>query len=309
MPPRFPIVRPVVQLYRAAATLRMRPRSRGNFVQECNYVYAEAHGLGLVMDVFAPESGGNGLGILDIVSGGWFSDRVMLNEHIGLGIYDTFCARGYTVFAVSPGSITKFTGFQMVQHIHEALRYVKTHADEWGVAPERLGLMGASAGGHLAALAALEPRRARHTTRDPYRRVGSEVAAAALFFPPTDLLDYGGRLFEFVEMEGVPLDRLLFANGADGHTETEVREAMAALSPARRVRAPQGVPFLLIHGDADTVVPLGQSEKLAGALRNAGADVELVVRRGGGHPWPDIQVEISQAAGWFDKVLGNSAGA
>lgn len=304
MPPTFPIVRPVVQLYRAAATLRMRPRSRGNYVQECNHVYAEAHGMGLVMDVFAPQSGGNGLGLVDVVSGGWFADRVTLNEHIGLGVYDVFCERGYTVFAVSPGSITKFTGFQMVRHIHEAIRYIKLHAADWNVAPDRLGITGASAGGHLAALTALEPRRPRPSSRDPYRRSGSDVAAAALFFPPTDLLDYGGELFTFVEMEGVPLSRLLFAEHTTEKTNEETREALDALSPARRVSPPPPCPFLLVHGDRDTVVPLQQSEALAAALRAAGGQAELRVKAGGGHPWPDIQTEISHAATWFDTVLG-----
>jgi acetyl esterase/lipase len=306
---KFPILRPVTPLYRAAATLHVRPRTEGGYSQECNHVYAEAHGMGLVMDVFSPLGTANGFGIVDVVSGGWHSDRVQLNNHIGLGVFDVLCAAGFRVFAVSPGSITKFTGLNMVRHVQEAIRYVKARADHFAIDPERLGLMGASAGGHLAALAALAPRPGREYTRDPFRRQNTSVHAVGLFFPPTDLLDYAGRMFDLVESEGVPLDRLLFEDGMHAHSPEEVRAQMTALSPARQVPADAGSlpPFLLIHGSADTVVPLGQSQKLVQALRAAGGRAELIVKDGGGHPWPDIRNEVQRLADWMDAALRSAA--
>ncbi len=299
---KYPILRPVAELYRPASTLRMRPRSRGNYVQECNHVYAEAHGLGLVMDIFRPEGTANGRGVVDVISGGWCSDRGHLNEHIGLGVFDVLCDRGYTVFALSPGSVGKFTGLEMVRHVQTGIRHVKALAEAFCIDPDRMGLIGASAGGHLAALAALRPRKGQPESRDPFRRKSSDVSAVGLFFPPTDFLDYGGALFDFMAEAGVHYEHLLFDGGLAGRGEDEVQGRMAALSPARQV---SGAPpsFLLVHGSIDPVVPLSQSEKLAQALRAVGGAVELIVKDGGKHAWPEIQTEIEKLADWLDRRL------
>lgn len=299
---KYPVTRPVAQLYRPAALLRMRPKSAGNYVQHCNQVYAEAHGLGLLMDVFVPERGGNGLGIIDVISSGWFADRVQLNEHIGLGVFDVLCAHGYTVFALSPGSITLFTGQEMVRHVHEGIRHIKARAEHFGVDRHRLGMTGTSAGGHIAALAALDVKAARPQSRDPFRQHDTAVRAISLLFPPTDLLDFGGQHFGGLEIEGVCLDRLLFHNGIEQHSKHEIEERLLHLSPARRVTSPPP-PMLLIHGDADPLVPISQTYKLAEAVRAARGSAEVLVKAGGGHPWPDIAVEIGAMADWFDGQL------
>lgn len=298
----YPNTRPVAQLYRPASTLRIQPRTDGNYRQQCNVVYAEAHGFGLVMDVFSPESEGNGLGIIDVVSGAWFSDRVVLNAHIGLGLYDILCGRGYTVFAVAPGSVTKFNGLDMLRHVHEAIRHVKANAALYNIDPARLGLSGASAGGHLAALAALQPKAGRPSGNDPYRRQGTAVRAAGLFFPPADLVEFGGEAFHHLELEGLRVDGLLFEGGLEGHSEEEILERLTALSPARQVRAVPP-PFMLLHGDADRAVPVRQSELLVEAIRERGGEARLLIKPGGGHPWPGIRAEIEMLADWFDDRL------
>jgi dipeptidyl aminopeptidase/acylaminoacyl peptidase len=60
---------------------------------------------------------------------------------------------------------------------------------------------------------------------------------------------------------------------------------------------------LIIHGDADTVVPLQQSEVMLAALKKAGVVAELVVKPGGGHPWSTLHEEVRVIADWFDKQL------
>jgi len=258
--------------------------------------------MALVMDVFRPEGNPKGRGIVDVVSNGWLSDRVQLNAHIGLGIYDVLCRRGYTVFAVSPGSVTKTTGLDMVRHVREAIRHIKAQHEHFQIDPDRLGITGASAGGHLAALAALLPKPARPRSNDPFRSQDTHIRAAGLFFPPTDLLDYDGAPFPLVETEGIPFDRLLFENGVSGRAPEEVERRIIELSPVRRVKE-KPPPFLLFHGTADPLVPLSQSKKLADALRAAGGDADLVVKEGGGHPWPGIRAEIEQLADCFDHRL------
>lgn len=63
-------------------------------------------------------------------------------------------------------------------------------------------------------------------------------------------------------------------------------------------------PFLLIHGDADPLVPLQQSQKMLAALKAKNVPAELIVKAGGGHPWFTIHEEVQVIADWFDKQLG-----
>lgn len=75
-----------------------------------------------------------------------------------------------------------------------------------------------------------------------------------------------------------------------------------ALSPIRFV-SPATPPTLVFHGDADTLVPLDQSERYRAAARDVGAEVELVVHRGGGHGWPTMIVDLIRFGSWFDRHL------
>lgn len=297
--------RPVELLYRSAAMLRMRPHTRENYRQTCNIVYAEAHGVGLIMDIFAPLSDAAGIGVVDVVSGGWLSDRVMLNEHIGFGIVDALCEKGITVFAVSPGSMTLFDGMDMVRHVHAAIRHIKQNAGSYGVDPARLGITGVSAGGHIAALAACTPRNAYPAARDPLRRWDTNIAAAAVFFSPSDLLDYNGQRFDQLRFEGIDLSRVLFRDGISGKSEREIEERLIALSPAR-IKAAHPPPFLIVQGRQDVIVPWEQAEKLAQAVRRAGGQATLRYNAAGGHVWPDIHVEVEEAGAWLWDMLQNA---
>jgi len=265
--------------------------------QATNLVYAEVHGTGLLLDVFTPTTKTNGLGIVDVVSGAYHSDRRKIRDHTLAQLYRIFCAHGYMVFAIRPGSVPRYTGAEMEAHVKLGIRYVKQHAGAYGIDPNRLGLTGASAGGHLAVLAAITPEAAKPEARDPLMGFDTKVAAAGVFFPPTDLLDWNGQPVD-LEVFG----DLLFLGGVQGHSEAEIHERELALSPARQVKGPV-VPFLLIHGDADPLVPLQQSQKMIAALKAAGGSAELIVKPGGGHPWLTLPEEVEVLAKWFDKQL------
>src|SRR5512144_40852 len=77
------------------------------YEQKVDVVYGEVHGTGLLMDVFTPKGKPNGLGIVDVVSGAYYSDRRKIRDHILAQLYSIFCSRGYTVFAIRPGSRTR----------------------------------------------------------------------------------------------------------------------------------------------------------------------------------------------------------
>jgi acetyl esterase/lipase len=269
------------------------------YEQKQDVVYAEAHGTGLLMDVFTPTGKPNGLAIVDIASGAWFSDRGKIRDHIVAQVYTIFCSRGYVMFAVRPGSKTRYTAAEMDQNVKSAIRYIKAHSGEYKIDPARLGLMGGSAGGHLATLAALTPDPGKPDARNPSERPDTSVRAVGVFFPPTDFLDWDGDKTIRLEVLGP----LLFVGGVRRHSSDEIREAAKAISPMHRVDKPT-IPFLLIHGDADKVVPLSQSKKLVEAITKAGGSAELIVKPGGGHPWMTISQEVKVMADWFDRQLG-----
>lgn len=262
------------------------------YTQTKNVVYAEVDGVGLILDVFAPTGKPNGIGLVDVASGAFYSDRGKIEDHRKAQVFDIFCRKGYTVFAVRPGSITKFSLAEMAGHVKKGIAWVKEHAGDYGVDPNRLGMMGASAGGHLASLAAV--------TADD----ATAVKAAGVFFPPTDFLEYGKRKVD----ENTPLADLAFVKRFLGPADkppastSELMEKLRKISPALLVtdKAP---PFLIIHGDADPMVPLEQSKKLLASLESAGVPAQLIVKKGGGHPWPTIHEEVQVMADWFDKQL------
>lgn len=268
--------------------------------QKVDVVYGEVHGTGLLMDVFTPKEKPNGLAIVDVVSGAWHSDRSKIRDHTLAQLYRIFCSHGYTVFGIRPGSRSRYTALEMATHVKLGIRYVKLHAAEYKIDPERLGLTGASAGGHLATLVAVTPEAGNPEAKQPLQRLDTQVRAAAVFFPPTDFLDWNGK-----PADSQMLADLLFLGGIKGHSEEEIQERAREISPAQLVKAPP-VPFLLIHGDADPLVPLQQSHKMVSALKAAGGTAKLIVKPGGGHPWMTLPEEVKIMADWFDQNLSKT---
>jgi len=262
------------------------------YTQHENLVYGEVHGIGLVMDVFVPKGDKNGRAVIDVISGAWHSDRGKIRDHARGQTFQILCRKGYTVFAIRPGSVSKFSVAEMQSNLNQGILWVKQHATDHGIDPTKLGMMGASAGGHLASLAAV--------TADE----NTNVQAVAVFFPPTDFLNYGTRQAD-PNADG-PLGqlvrRLAFPDGVTNKSEEQIKQQLTKISPAHLVTS-KAPPFLLIHGDADPVVPLQQSEVMVAALKAQSIPVELIIKKGGGHAWLTLHEEVQLLADWFDKQL------
>ena len=260
------------------------------YVQQKNLIIAEVHGVAVTMDVFRPPGNKNGLAIIDVVSGAWHSDRGKIRDHKLAQIYNIFCRRGYVVFAIRPGSVSRFSAADMISHIEAGIRKIRSEASEYSIDADRIGITGASAGGHLASLVALRPE--------------NKIAAAGVFFPPTDFLEFGSTRIDPKKNDrfGRYLRALTFRGEIDQKSAAEIEREIIKICPARQVTG-KAPPFLLIHGDADDVVPLQQSEKFLAALQAENVDAKLIVKKGGGHPWLTIPIEVAKLADWFDKQL------
>lgn len=286
-------------------TLNVQAIEPPAYVQKQDVVFGESHGTGLLMDVFEPTTKSNGLAIIDVASGSWYSDRGKIRDHTLAQVYSILCERGYVVFAVRPGSKTRYTALEMDQHLKLAIRHVKANADAYKIDGNKLGLTGASAGGHLATLAALTPEPSEPRANYKNARFDSTVAAVAVFFPPTDFVDWReGKMLDSKVLSPLLAVGTTSTNQGSlaGKSQAELQEMARAISPVHRVGKP-ALPFLLIHGDADQVVPLSHSQKLVKAIQDADGSAELIVKQGGGHPWLTLPIEVALMADWFDKKL------
>ncbi len=279
----------------AGALITACPASAADFTRTEDVIYGRKDGVALTMDVFQPKQP-NGYGVIFMVSGGWFSSH----DAITPAFYEPFLGRGYTVFAVVHGSQPKFVVTEILGDVNRAVRFIRHNAANYGVNPDKLGITGASAGGHLSLMMATTGRPGKPHAKDPVDRESSAVAAAACFFPPTDFLNYGKPGEDAVGV-GVLKD---FKPAFGPRSDTpEGRQALGReISPIYHLTS-NTPPCLIIHGDADTLVPIQQAESFVAKAKAMGVTARLIVKHGGQHGWPDILKDIPSLADWFDTCL------
>lgn len=273
------------------------------FAQETNatfsrtedVIYGRKHGTALTLDVFQPAKP-NGYGIAMMVSGGWFS----AHEAINTKYFQPMLARGYTVFAVVHGSQPKFNITEIVPDIHRAIRFIRHNAAKYGVNPDKLGITGGSAGGHLSLTMAVRGEAGKADAKDPVDRESSAVQCVACFFPPTDFLNYGQPGEDAVGVGTLKDFKAAFGPRADTAEERQIlgRE----ISPIYFVSS-NTPPILIAHGDADKLVPIYQAEQFMKRCQESGVAARLVVREGQKHGWADMPKDVEIFADWFDQHL------
>jgi acetyl esterase/lipase len=179
-----------------------------------------------------------------------------------------------------------------------ALRWLRAHADQFGLDPDRIGVMGTSAGGHLAAMLGTSGGiEALEGDLGEFRSVSSRVACVVDFFGPADLLTMGDMPGSIDHNAPNSPESLLL-----GGPVQEVRDRARQASPLSYVSA-DDPPFLIVHGADDRIVPFDQSVKLDTALRAAGVSSVLIRVEGGGHGGfrnPEINARVRA---FFDRQL------
>ncbi len=280
--------------------------AEGTVAEQNDVIYGRKADLALTLDVFTPARQ-NGAAIVHLANGGWHK------AHGEPQNFAELLKRGYTVFRVVIASEPKFTILEQVSDVARAVRFIRFHAADYHIDPDRIGIEGASSGGHMSLLHGMGGDDGNPQAPDPVDRVSSRVQAAAVFFPPTDFLNYGAP----GAVQGGDLGPLVYHRASFDFTEYDpaIRAYVKVTDPARRralleQASPvahvtgQSPPTLVIHGDKDEVVPLQQGEAIVARLKDVGVPARLIVVAGGGHPWPDFwRVDSPKLADWFDEYL------
>ncbi|MAO41751.1 MAG: peptidase S9 [Pseudohongiella sp.] len=248
-----------------------------------NVVYGHKDGMALIYDVFQPEQNANGAAIVYMVSGGWFSRWTEPQNR--LNSFASMLDEGYTVIAVHHGSAPRYKVPEARADVSRALRHIRLHAEEYGFDPERIGVTGGSAGGHLSLMLGLDADAGMTDSDDPIMRAGNGVAAVVAYFPPVDLRSMTG-----------PNDRFPALDFP--------QEQAAGISPLLHADE-NDPPVLLIHGDADELVNISHSERMYSALQEAGVVSEFITIEGGAHGFrgDDAQEAAMARLEWFNQHL------
>jgi len=242
----------------------------------------------LVVDIYTRSgSGARRPLVLFIHGGGWNSGHTrhsgaLANFPAALAL---LASEGFVVASLEYRLTNEASYPAQLQDARAALRFLKANAAKYGIDPSRTGVWGGSAGGHLAALAALTCGEDRF---DPAPAPpGSEcVQAAVIWYAPFDFATMLAR----APAGDDAMNALLRCKPAEC-TRAQVADA----SPAAHVDAGDP-PFLLIHGESDAVVPVDQSRDAEKAFKAAGVRVEAIYFPGAGHSFVAATPEATRSA-------------
>ncbi len=257
-------------------------------------IYGRREGMALTYDVFKPVRNANGALVVNVVSAGWRSTWAPPEERQAR--YQALIDKGFTVVALYHSSAPRFKVPDAVADVRLGMRHIRLHAADYGADPARIGVWGASAGGHLALVAGMMADDGHPAAANPLERSGNRVAAVVAYFPPADMasLMQGRTKVGPIDFD----DRLI-----------------PSVSPILSVDAGDP-PTLILHGDADTGVSPAHAEAMHAALDKVGVRNRLKMYAGAGH---DFYVKgdpaktdayamdaMSSMVGWFESHLKTS---
>jgi acetyl esterase/lipase len=214
-----------------------------------------------------------------------------------------FLSRGYAVASINY-RLSQHAPFPaQIEDCKSAIRFLRAHAKEYNIDPERIGVWGESAGGHLVALLGTSGGNVPLAGDHPQNANQSDrVQCVVDFFGPTDLLQIPAMAGPDVKYDFNGPNSLL-TRFLGGPMNTKQHLATIA-NPITHI-SKDDPPFLIVHGTADPIVPIGQSKILNDALKKAGIESEMISVKGAGHGvgiYGDKEVSAKVKA-FFDKHL------
>jgi acetyl esterase/lipase len=252
--------------------------------------YATVDGEELKLDLARPTVGdGPFPAIIAIHGGAWRGGnkadlRNLLAEFAGLG---------YVAISPQYRFCPEHVFPTQVHDVKAAVRWLRTNAETYRVAPEQVGAVGFSAGGHLALMLGVTEEGDGLEGPDSDPEISSRVQAVVNFFGPVNLA-----------AEDLPLISIPLRNDFVGGTPEERPEETADASPLTFV-SPGDPPILTFQGTADPLVPPTQATALAEAMARAGISGRVELLIGAGHGWGDPELDRTRRATieFFDRHL------
>ena len=260
-----------------------------------NLEYGRHDGAALVGDLYSPKAPGKYPAIVAVHGGGWQGGSKSTYQYWGPWL----AQRGYVVFSIDYRLVKD--GKKMfpdsVHDVRAAVQFIRSKAPDLKVDPDRIGLIGDSAGAHLAALVALagdHPTFANAYRDDPYAAVSTKVKTAVVAYGVFDMAQQWNH-----DVSQRPRDNI--AEKYLGAVPSDDRKLYFDASPmSYAVKANSGVSFFITHGTEDDIVDRIQSDAFLIALKQAGNYARHIVMQGSGHFWlADPIDEPGSISGFF----------
>ncbi|HEY9682306.1 MAG TPA: alpha/beta hydrolase [Oculatellaceae cyanobacterium] len=246
------------------------------------------------LDLYLPKTDKKSPLVIWIHGGAWrYGDK---NEGPG----PAFAQHGLAVASLNYRLTDKEKFPAQIQDCKAAVRWLRAHADEYNLDPNKFGVFGMSAGGHLVALLGVTGDDREYDNLGGNRNVSSKVQAVCDWCGPTDLLtivDQNEKIHGKLKLNGPDGVLTQFLGAAPDKVADLARKA----SPITFVKSGEP-PFLILHGDSDDVVPFAQSQELYEALKKTNNDVQLVSVKNGGHSFGSTDTFIQTYQFFKDKL-------
>ena len=282
---------PVLLLCVCAATFaRAQAQSKVEIVPDV--VYGHKDGMALTFDVIKPKANVNGAAVVFMVSGGWVSNYSPPQQMAER--FKDLLDKGFTVIALRHGGSPKYVIPDIVADVRRGIRFIRFNAKQWGIDPNRLGVFGGSAGGHLSLMIGTASDKGDPNAKEEFMKENDRVASVVAYFPPVDLR---------------PIVRGLNAQN-DGSVGARFpalnfeKEKAADYSPIVFV-TPDDPPTLLIHGDKDSLVPIINSQTIYDAFKKNNVKTDFVTIAGAEHGFQGEDAKRASAlmVAWFEQTL------
>lgn len=262
--------------------------------------------VAMKMDILQPKGAKNLPAIIYVTGGGFIN----ANKDNGIQLRMHLAENGYVVgsinYRVAPTA--KFP--EPLEDVKAAIRYIKANAEKFGVDPERVGIVGGSAGGYLTAMAGTTSGT-KTFDKGENLQASSEVKAAVDLYGLSDLTQIGSDYSEEVQANhrSAGATEALWVNGSPvfGGTDGGIladKEAAELANPIHYITK-KSAPMLLMHGTADTLVSPSQTDLLFQALQQKGIESERYLVKDAGHGgiyWSQNEV-LDIITAFFDKYL------